>query len=148
MQEWLNWPLSKSGESQDSEGSNPSLSAKKEGNMATNKTEQVQPAPEKHDENTLAIVSMVLGVVSLTGPGLLLGIPAIITASIALKQKQGSRGLSLTGLITGIISTVVSLLFIAFMILLVMWSVANPDDTHEPYRHPTQSKQRFDSSRT
>ena len=27
VQEWLNWPLSKSGESQDSEGSNPSLSA-------------------------------------------------------------------------------------------------------------------------
>ena len=28
MQEWLNWPLSKSGEPQGSEGSNPSLSAK------------------------------------------------------------------------------------------------------------------------
>jgi hypothetical protein len=29
MQEWLNWPLSKSGEPKGSEGSNPSLSAKK-----------------------------------------------------------------------------------------------------------------------
>jgi hypothetical protein len=29
VQEWLNWPLSKSGEPQGSEGSNPSLSAKK-----------------------------------------------------------------------------------------------------------------------
>ncbi len=29
MQEWLNWPLSKSGEPQGSEGSNPSLSAMK-----------------------------------------------------------------------------------------------------------------------
>ena len=28
MQEWLNWPLSKSGEPQGSEGSNPSLSAR------------------------------------------------------------------------------------------------------------------------
>ena len=28
VQEWLNWPLSKSGEPQGSEGSNPSLSAK------------------------------------------------------------------------------------------------------------------------
>ena len=27
MQEWLNWPLSKSGEPQGSEGSNPSFSA-------------------------------------------------------------------------------------------------------------------------
>ena len=27
VQEWLNWPLSKSGEPQGSEGSNPSLSA-------------------------------------------------------------------------------------------------------------------------
>jgi hypothetical protein len=29
VQEWLNWPLSKSGEPKGSEGSNPSLSAKK-----------------------------------------------------------------------------------------------------------------------
>ena len=29
VQEWLNWPLSKSGEPQGSEGSNPSLSARK-----------------------------------------------------------------------------------------------------------------------
>jgi hypothetical protein len=29
MQEWLNWPLSKSGVSQDTQGSNPCLSAKK-----------------------------------------------------------------------------------------------------------------------
>ncbi len=30
MQEWLNWPLSKSGKPQGFEGSNPSLSAKRE----------------------------------------------------------------------------------------------------------------------
>ena len=29
VQEWLNWPLSKSGEPQGSEGSNPSLSARR-----------------------------------------------------------------------------------------------------------------------
>jgi uncharacterized membrane protein len=85
------------------------------------------PTPQTAD-NSLAIASMVLGVVSLTGPGLILGIPAIILAAIALKKKAAGRGLSIAGLVTGIISTVLSLLFIAFLIVMLIVS-ANTSDS-------------------
>ena len=52
----------------------------------TVKTVEVKP------DSSLAIMSMVFGVVSLSGPGLFFGIPAIIMGSIALKRKQGERG--------------------------------------------------------
>ena len=90
--------------------------------------------PDKSD-NTLAIVSMVLGVTSLTGPGLLFGIPAIILATIALKKDQGERGLSMTGLITGIISTVLSVLFIVGFILLFIWGASMPEELHDQMKH-------------
>jgi O-antigen/teichoic acid export membrane protein len=109
---------------------------------------QQETTPAKQD-NSLAIVSMVLGIVSLTGPGLLLGIPAIITASIALKQKRDGRGMSIAGLATGIISTVLSLLFIVLIITLAIWSAAHPEDFESsPSTHKHQSEQMFDSSRT
>ncbi len=108
-----------------------------------------QPTPTE-SESTLPIVSMVLGVVSLTGPGLLLGIPAIITASIALKRKLGNKGLSITGLVTGIVSTVISFLFLLFMVFLMVWGINYPEgsNNYPHYKHPQQSEQMFDSSRT
>lgn len=84
-------------------------------------TTQSQP------ESGLAIASLVLGVVSMTGPGLLLGIPAIITGAMALKRKLGGRGLALAGLITGIISTVLSVLFIMFIALMIIIGIAAGD---------------------
>lgn len=93
--------------------------------------EHVAVTQKPQEDSNLAIVSMVLGVVSMTGPGLLLGIPAIITASIALKKKLAGRGLAIAGLVTGIISTVLSLLFFAFMAFLIMWSVAHPEELHD-----------------
>ncbi len=80
---------------------------------------------------------MVLGVVSLTGPGLLFGIPAIILATIALKKDQGERGLSITGLVTGIISTVLSVLFIIGFILLFVWGSTLPEEmpVHSEHAH-------------
>jgi hypothetical protein len=76
----------------------------------------------KQADSPLAITSMVLGVVSLTGPGFILGIPAIILAIIALAKKQGGKGLSITGLVTGSISTLASILFIAFFVFIVFWT--------------------------
>lgn len=83
--------------------------------------------------DTLAILSIVFGIVSLMGPGLLLGIPAIVMAAIALKKDAPGRALSITGLVTGIISTVLSLLFIAFIVFIVSWSVGNPDFYNDYY---------------
>jgi O-antigen/teichoic acid export membrane protein len=108
----------------------------------TTRSSQIQP------DNGLAIVALVLGVVSLTGPGLLLGIPAIIIASIALKRGQGNRGLSLTGLITGIVSTVLSVLFITFILFMVMWGIAHSQDFEQPGHHFMQDEQILNNSRT
>ena len=85
----------------------------------TGMTTTTNPAPATSD-NSLAITSMILGIVSLTGPGLLLGIPAIITGAIALRRNGTNRGMSLTGLITGIVSTVFSILFIGFFLFMMM----------------------------
>jgi hypothetical protein len=105
---------------------------------------QAQPA-----NNSLATISLVLGIISLTGPGLILGIPAIITGAIALKKKQGERGLSITGLVTGIVSTVVSLLILIGLVLLFIFAAANPGEfrrDHSP-AHPSEQS-RFEENRT
>lgn len=87
-----------------------------------------QPITSQSD-NGLGIASMVLGTISLSGFGFLLGIPAIVLAIIALKKKAGNRGLSIAGLVTGIVSTVLSLLFLAFVILMIIISANEPTDT-------------------
>jgi hypothetical protein len=128
VQEWLNWPLSKSGEPQGSEGSNPSLSAKKEGCMSQEiKKEIIITSPD----SPIAITSMVLGAISIalvfTGFGFIFGIPAIITSSIALKKKRGGRALSMTGLITGSISTAITVLIFVFYTCIGMLQTAHPE---------------------
>jgi hypothetical protein len=92
-------------------------------------------APQQ--ESGLAIASLVLGVVSMTGPGLLLGIPAIITGAMALKRKLGGRNLALAGLITGIISTVLSVLFIMFIALMIIVGIAAGDSGSNGPRYET-----------
>jgi hypothetical protein len=82
----------------------------------------------------LAITSMILGIVSLTGPGLFLGIPAIILAIIAMKNKASNRGFSITGLVTGIISTALSILLFIIMGLFLLWGASLPmHDDGYPY---------------
>jgi hypothetical protein len=104
------------------------------------------PAPTaKKTENPLALVSMVLGVTSLTGPGFLLGIPAIVTGIIALKKNESDHGLSITGLVTGIVSTVVSLLFCAFIVWAIIWSIDHPERAP---RDTSPSSQTFKSTET
>jgi Na+/proline symporter len=109
----------------------------------TKQEEHIAVSPKKQEDSSLAIVSMVLGIISLTGPGLLLGIPAIVTGIIALKKKVANRGLAITGLVTGIVSTVLSLLFCLFMIFLITWSIAHPGEFENTPRSglPTQEEQ-------
>jgi len=94
----------------------------------------------------LGIASMILGIISFTGPGLILGIPAIIMAAIDLKKNTASRGFALTGLITGIISTVISLLIIALVIFFSVWAYNHPEDFDEYYQESPQTEQHFKSS--
>lgn len=105
---------------------------------------QSTTAPASTVNEPLPIVSFVLGIASLLGPGLLFGIPAIITAAIALKKQQSNRGLSITGLVTGIVSTAGSLLFIGFIILLIFIGLTAPVQPQMPSDQP--EPQLFDSA--
>jgi len=118
----------------------------------TKQEEHVAVSQTQEDSSTLAVVSMVLGIVSLTGPGLFLGIPAIVTAIIALKKKLAGRGLAITGLVTGIVSTVVSLLFCIFMVFLITWGITHPEEFNDLPHQDAPSIQHdqtpFEPSRT
>lgn len=71
---------------------------------------------------TLAIVSLVCGVLSICLCGLLTGIPAIITGYMAKNNidanpgEYGGRGMAMAGMILGSISVVFSILYIIFVI--------------------------------
>lgn len=99
-------------------------------------TTEKQKQAEQQTESSLPIISLILGVVSLTGPGLILGIPAIVTASIALKRKQPNRHLSIAGLVTGIVSTVVSVLILTLIGIAIIWSLNHPEIFTDPYYYP------------
>ncbi|WP_339285792.1 DUF4190 domain-containing protein [Paenibacillus sp. FSL R5-0486] len=73
--------------------------------------------------NSKSIVSLVLGILSVTIPyvGILMGIVAIIFASLAFKEirvrmEQG-RGLAIAGLVCGIIGTAMYVLLILLVLL-------------------------------
>ncbi len=82
--------------------------------------------------NSKSIVSLVLGILSVTIPyvGILIGIVAIIFASLAFKEirvrmEQG-KGLAIAGLVCGIIGTAMYVLLIAF-VLLFTFAVTSSD---------------------
>lgn len=116
-------------------------------------TPEANHPPDKSDHTDaprpisgLGMASMILGIVSFTGPGLILGIPAIVMAAIDLKNKTPSRGFAITGLVTGIISTILSLLVIAVVIIFSIWSYQNPEEFQDFYNDPPAPAQQFESS--
>ncbi|WP_340015899.1 DUF4190 domain-containing protein [Paenibacillus sp. FSL K6-1318] len=81
-------------------------------------------APAK--TNSKSIVSLVLGILSLTIPylGFLIGIVAIIFASLAFKEirirmEQG-KGLAIAGLVCGIIGTAIYTVLIVLFLFVTM----------------------------
>ncbi len=97
--------------------------------------------------NGFPVTSLILGIVSLLGFGLLTGIPAIIFGAIALKRKQPDRGMSLAGIITGSIGTFFSLLFIAFMV--VMFTIGyNSEYYNEPAPYSNDYSEPIENPRT
>jgi hypothetical protein len=79
--------------------------------------------PKKREQNGLAIASLVLGILSLTGFSILTGIPAIITGIMGIKNPDG-RGMSIAGIIMGSISVLLAVLFIGFIVLLLIIGAA------------------------
>lgn len=79
------------------------------------------PAHQASVTNGLAIAAMVVGIVSVLfgwAPffGVLVGATAIVLAVIALKKQQ-NKGMSVTGLVTGIVGAVWSLIITLFFII-------------------------------
>jgi len=126
------------------------MPTKKEAPEAPVKHVAVVPQPAHQGSNTYAVLALVFGLVSLTGFGLILGIPAIILASISLKRGLPEKGLSITGLVTGIISTIFSILFLILVIFAFAWGASHPDELqdHGPNERRQTTEQRFESSRT
>lgn len=108
--------------------------------MTTKTSSHTQP------DSPLAIIALILGALSFTGPGLLLGIPAIILGIIALKKRLPGRNLSIIGLVLGAISTFLSLLLFALFLLFVVWA-AEHDYQQNPHSQPGDHRT-FDSNRT
>lgn len=70
-----------------------------------------------YQTSTLAVLSLVLGILSMFGFGILTGIPAIITGAISLKNHENNRGLSIAGIITGAIASFIAILIIIILIM-------------------------------
>jgi hypothetical protein len=114
-------------------------------------TEVEAPVPVRSNDNSLSIISVALGTISLLGPGLLLGIPAIIVGAIALKKQQGEKGVSITGIVTGAISTAFSLIIVSLLIWGIVWGINHPEEMRDQRRMPIQEEQqreRFDLQRS
>lgn len=96
------------------------------------------PAPQvtTNGATSIPIIAMVLGVVSLTTFTWFLGLPAIVLGAIGLKKYSDNRGFSMTGLITGIISTILLVgaifLFLMALVLGVFHADSSTDSADTP----------------
>lgn len=80
------------------------------------------PVVGQGQNNTLAVVSLVCGILSICLCGIFTGIPAIITGFMAKNnvdanpELYGGRGMALAGMIMGFVSIVFTILYVIFMI--------------------------------
>jgi hypothetical protein len=92
-------------------------------NLGANTPFQPPPAATGQDQ-TLAIVSLVCGILGILCCGILTGIPAIITGFMAKNnadsnpEQYGGRGMALAGMILGGISVVLTIVVIVLQVLL------------------------------
>ncbi|MBM3210518.1 DUF4190 domain-containing protein [Candidatus Saccharibacteria bacterium] len=70
-----------------------------------------------------AIASLILGAISLTGPLIITGLPAVIFGWIGLRRNKNDRGLAIAGIIMGGITTLISLILIALAIIFFVVAV-------------------------
>jgi uncharacterized membrane protein YbhN (UPF0104 family) len=109
-------------------------------------TQPVAPVPVQVPQpaSDLAIASMILGIIAFTGPGLLLGIPAIVMARVDMNRHTPKSGFAVAGFVTGIISTVLSLLVIVGIIFVFL----QPNPPSNYYTSPSDDSQtqKFESS--
>ncbi|MBI3889831.1 DUF4190 domain-containing protein [Candidatus Saccharibacteria bacterium] len=95
------------------------------------------PAPQVKTDaaNSIPIIALVLGVVSLLTFMWFLGIAAIILGVIGMRRYKENRGFSIAGLVTGIISTLLMISTVIFFIVMIAIAVTNDDsDTNSDDR--------------
>lgn len=105
--------------------------------------------PVPVDDNNIPLMSMIFGVVGLATFMLFLGIPALVLGIIGLRKYPTNRGFSIAGIITGILSMLGMLAFIAFFVLIIAadgFSESGSDFYDSQYDHRYDSGQRFDRS--
>ena len=86
-----------------------------------------QPNQASGQYGTMSILGMIFGIVSVVlmcVGGAVMGIPAIICSAIAIKNQEQGRGMAVAGLITGIISVAITLIFL-FVYILTMVGLIN-----------------------
>lgn len=89
---------------------------------------------------------MILGIVSIvTFMGLLLGIPAIVLGVMALRRNVGEKGMSIAGIVTGAISTLISIVLLGFIIMIAMFAAADYEQ-NRMYDEKQQSEPYNDSA--
>lgn len=87
--------------------------------------------PEPQGSSALAIVSMVLGILSIvlgcccSGGNIIFSVAAIITGIISKKKNLPGDGMALTGIITGAIGTVFAIVMFIFFIIGMIGSAAS-----------------------
>jgi hypothetical protein len=110
------------------------------------------PVEPMTSSNGLAIASLVLGILSLTGFLFLAGVPAIITGIMSLRKGQTERGMSIAGIIMGSIGVLLSLLALMFIIFIIVLGVmsdpSNPSGMPSVPSTDTQMYMPIESSRT
>jgi len=80
----------------------------------------------------LSIASMVLGICGVifgftSGLGLFPAIAAVITGHLGYARQPRGKGYGLTGLITGYVGILISLVVIGFVVLFVVVAIQHPD---------------------
>lgn len=98
-------------------------------NYAGNQNQGYFAQQPKEGTDVLAIISLVMGILSLLcccmGFGILFGIVGIILAGISIANR-GAKGIAIGGLVTSIIGTIFSLIMILYMVFSYNAVMKNP----------------------
>ncbi|MFZ1360418.1 MAG: DUF4190 domain-containing protein [Candidatus Saccharimonadales bacterium] len=106
--------------------------------MATPSLSKASATPS----SSIPALAMILGVVSIASFMWFLGIPAIVLGILGLKKYPENRGLSITGLVTGIVSTILFVLGTLLLLVALILAVISADTSHmtpSPYNEQSDS---------
>lgn len=113
----------------------------------TKSTPAPTPAPQTTTNGAVSIpiIALVLGVASLITFMWFLGIPAIVLGIIGLRKYKENRGFSMTGLITGIISTLLLVAAVMFFFIALILGLFHIDSmqSDSPFEHYDQPGSRY-----